>query len=215
MERSMPFDFRATNHTSRWNPAHAGIAKRQFELRLNVLSYDLFTFFIILHGQLLSMKTITDLLLLGDPRLYEVCRPVLKTELPLVAVWIADLDNVMKEIRAKYGFGRAIAAPQLGIMKRLIYMNIDKPAVFINPELSGLSDEMFELWDDCMSFPHLLVKVKRHQALTIKYLDEKWEPQEWKMENALAELLQHEYDHLNGILCTMRAIDEKSFRWRA
>jgi len=161
------------------------------------------------------MKTIADLLLLGDPRLYEACGPVLETDIPLVAGWVADLDNVMNEIRRKYGFGRAIAAPQLGIMKRLIYMNIDKPVVFINPELTGLSDDMFELWDDCMSFPHLLVKVKRHRSLTIKYLDEKWERREWKMENALSELLQHECDHLDGILCTMRAIDEKSFRWRA
>src|ERR1700731_3107912 len=102
------------------------------------------------------MKTLYDLLLLGDPRLYETCEPVLKTEQHFVEGWVADLDNVMKEIRAKYNFGRAIAAPQLGIMKRLVYMNIDKPVVFINPELTGLSDEMFELWDDCMSFPHLL-----------------------------------------------------------
>ncbi|MDP9047479.1 MAG: peptide deformylase [Bacteroidota bacterium] len=160
------------------------------------------------------MRTIADLLLLGDPRLYEVCPPVVQAELPLVEGWVADLDNVMKEIRTRYGFGRAIAAPQLGIMKRLIYMNIDKPVVFINPELTGLSDDVFELWDDCMSFPHLLVKVKRHRYLTIKYLDEKWLPQEWKVENALSELLQHEYDHLNGVLCTMRAIDDKSFSWR-
>ena len=160
------------------------------------------------------MKSLTDLLLLGDPRLYETCTPVLKTEIPLVKDWIADMGNVMKGIRQKYNFGRAIAAPQLGIMKRLIYMNIDKPVVFINPELSNLSPEMFELWDDCMSFPNLLVKVKRHQSLTIKYLDENWLPQVWEMEGALSELLQHEYDHLNGILCTMRAIDEKAFRWR-
>src|SRR5258708_823009 len=142
------------------------------------------------------MKTLHDLLLLGDPRLYETCEPVLKTELHLVEGWVADLDNVMNEIRAKYNFGRAIAAPQLGIMKRLIYMNIDKPVVFINPELTDLSNEMFDLWDDCMSFPNLLVKVKRHRSLTIKYLDENWEPQEWKMEDALSELLHHEYDHL-------------------
>ena len=161
------------------------------------------------------MKTLHDLLLLGDERLYETCAPVLKTEQHLIESWVADLDNVMKEIRAKYNFGRAIAAPQLGIMKRLIYMNIDKPVVFINPELTGLSDEMFELWDDCMSFPNLLVKVKRHRSLTIKYLDANWEPQEWKMQDALSELLQHEYDHLNGVLCTMRAIDEKSFKWKA
>ena len=82
------------------------------------------------------MKTLKDLVLLGDPRLYEVCAPVQKSELPLLSTWVADLDNVMKEIRAKYNFGRAIAAPQLGIMKRLIYMNIDKPCIFINPELT-------------------------------------------------------------------------------
>jgi peptide deformylase len=120
----------------------------------------------------------------------------------------------MQEIRLKYNFGRAIAAPQLGIMKRLIYMNIDKPIVFINPEFTFLSEDMFELWDDCMSFPNLLVKVKRHKSLTIKYLDENWKTQEWQMTDDLSELLQHEYDHLDGILCTMRAIDEKSFKWR-
>jgi len=160
------------------------------------------------------MKTLADLFLLGDPRLYETCVPVLKAELPLVEGWVADLDNVMNEIRLKYNFGRAIAAPQLGIMKRLVYLNIDKPIVFINPELHNLSEDLFELWDDCMSFPNLLVKVKRHCSLTIKYVDEYWLPQEWKVENALSELLQHEYDHLNGVLCTMRAVDEKAFKWR-
>src|SRR5260221_6293604 len=160
------------------------------------------------------MKTLNDLLLLGDPRLYITCDLVLNSELLLVENWIKDLHNVMQDIRARYNFGRAIAAPQLGIMKQLIYMNIDKPVVFINPKLINFSDEMFELWDDCMSFPNLLVKVKRHKKLTITYLDENWKTQTWSMEDALSELLQHEYDHLNGVLCTMRAIDEKSFRWR-
>jgi len=160
------------------------------------------------------MKTLKDLVLLGDPRLYEVCEPIKKSELPLLASWVADLDSVMKEIRAKYNFGRAIAAPQLGIMKRLIYMNIDKPCVFINPKLTYLSEEKFELWDDCMSFPNLLVKIKRHKAITIQFLDKHWESQEWHLTDDLSELLQHEYDHLNGILCTMRAIDDKSFKWR-
>jgi peptide deformylase len=160
------------------------------------------------------MKHLQDLLLLGDPTLYKVSQPVLKSELPLVAEWVADLHNVMEEIRAKYHFGRAIAAPQLGIMKRIIYMNIDKPVVFINPEFTSLSEELFEVWDDCMCFPNLLVKVKRHKSLTIKYLDENWQEQEWSMSDDLSELLQHEYDHLEGILCTMRAIDDKSFKWR-
>ena len=160
------------------------------------------------------MKKLEDLLLLGNPLLYQVAEPVLESELPLIPGWVADLHNVMQEIRAKYNFGRAIAAPQLSIMKRLIYMNIDKPVVFINPEFTYLSDEKFELWDDCMSFPNLLVKVKRHKALTIKYLDDNWHPQEWHMQDDLSELLQHEHDHLDGILCTMRAVDEKAFRWR-
>ena len=160
------------------------------------------------------MKKLEDLLLLGNPLLYEVASPVLESELSLVSEWVADLHNVMQEIRSKYNFGRAIAAPQLGIMKRLIYMNIDRPVVFINPELTYLSDELFELWDDCMSFPNLLVKVKRHKSLTIKYLDENWQPQIWEMQDDLSELLQHEYDHLDGILCTMRAVDGKAFEWK-
>ena len=160
------------------------------------------------------MKKLEDLLLLGNPLLYEVASPVLESELSLVSEWVADLHNVMQEIRSKYNFGRAIAAPQLGIMKRLIYMNIDRPVVFINPELTYLSDELFELWDDCMSFPNLLVKVKRHKSLIIKYLDENWQPQIWEMQDDLSELLQHEYDHLDGILCTMRAVDGKAFEWK-
>ncbi len=161
------------------------------------------------------MKHLQDLLLLGNPKLYEVSEPVLKSELPLVKEWVADLHNVMEEIRAKYNFGRAIAAPQLGIMKRVIYMNIEKPVVFINPEFMEVSDQRFEVWDDCMCFPNLLVRVMRHKELTVKYLDENWESQKWKMKDDFAELLQHEYDHLDGILCTMRAIDDKSFRWRS
>ena len=160
------------------------------------------------------MKTVDDIVKLGDPRLYEVCEPVQKEELYLVAAWVKDLHDAMEDIRRVYGFGRGIAAPQLGIMKRLFYLNLDRPYIIINPVLQYQSEEMFELWDDCMSFPNLLVKVKRHKNLTIKYLDENWQTQEWNMADDLSELLQHEYDHLDGILCTMRAIDEKSFKWR-
>jgi peptide deformylase len=161
------------------------------------------------------MKYLADLLLLGDSRLYEVCDPVLEAELPLVPGWVADLHSVMEEIRAKYQFGRGIAAPQLGIMKRLIYLNIDRPTVIINPELTTVSDEMDELWDDCMSFPNLLVRVRRHQNLTLSFRDEHWKPQVWNVTDwNLSELIQHEYDHLNGVLCTMRAVDDQAFRWR-
>lgn len=161
-----------------------------------------------------TLKKLEDLLLLGNPLLYKVSDPVLQSEMPLIPIWTAELHNVMQEIRRKYNFGRAIAAPQLGIMKRLIYVNIDKPMVIINPEFIYMSEEMIELWDDCMSFPNLLVKVKRHKSVTIQYLNEKWQQQEWHVSDDLSELLQHEYDHLDGILSTMRATDDKSFKWK-
>ena len=161
------------------------------------------------------MKTIADLVLLGDPRLYETCVPVLESELPLVPEWVADLHSVMADIRATYHFGRGIAAPQIGVMKRLVYLHIDgQPRVLLNPELVQPSEAMFELWDDCMSFPNLLVRLRRHQQVTVNYRDEQWQPQQWTVQDGLSELLQHECDHLDGILCTMRALDAQSFKWR-
>ena len=160
------------------------------------------------------MKTVNDLLVLGNPILYEISEEILPEELPLVENWVKDLHEVMEDIRARYNFGRDIAAPQLGNMKRLIYMNITKPMVFINPKIINKSKEMFEVWDDCMCFPNLFVKVMRHNTIEIEYLDENWKTQNAVFENDLSELFQHEFDHLEGILCTMRAIDDKSFRWR-
>jgi peptide deformylase len=139
---------------------------------------------------------------------------VLREELVEVPGWIQQLHEAMEDVRRVYGFGRGIAAPQLGIMKRLFYLQLDRPYVVINPELKGLSEEEFALWDDCMSFPNLLVRVKRHQSLSLHYLDEHWQPQVWQVEGAISELIQHEYDHLDGVLCTMRAVDEKSYRWK-
>nr|WKN36284.1 peptide deformylase [Tunicatimonas sp. TK19036] len=161
------------------------------------------------------MKHLEDLLLLGDSRLYEVCDPVTEEDRPNIQAWVNDLHNVMEEIRGRYLFGRGIAAPQLGIMKRLFYLNVDQPRVIINPQLTDLSEARFTLWDDCMSFPNLLVHIERHESLTLSYLDENWTPHSWNIDDRdVAELVQHEYDHLEGILCTMRAVDGQSFRWR-
>jgi peptide deformylase len=110
-----------------------------------------------------------------------------------------------------YNAGRAIAAPQVGIQKRLLYMYIDKPVVFINPIIKFTDDKLMDVLDDCMSFPNLLVKVKRHKRCIIEYKDMNWNLCSIHLEGDLSELLQHEYDHLDGILATMRAIDNKSF----
>ena len=160
------------------------------------------------------MTDLNKILKLGNPKLYDISEPVVRTELESLMPVISELHNIFMEFKAKYRAGRAISAPQVGVMNRLIYMNISKPVVIINPELFDLSPEMMELWDDCMCFPDLLVRVKRHKKCKLKFLNEKWKEEIWELEDDLSELLQHEYDHLNGILATQRAVDDKSFAWR-
>ncbi|MDF2564895.1 MAG: peptide deformylase [Massilibacillus sp.] len=154
---------------------------------------------------------VNEILLLGNEKLYETSVKIDQEELINLKVVVDDLHDTLLEFRKTYGAGRAIAAPQIGVQKRLLYMFIDKPVVFINPILEFTDGEMMDVMDDCMSFPHLLVKVKRYKHCKIKYRDMNWQDCEMELEGDLAELLQHEYDHLDGILATMRAIDKKSF----
>ncbi len=157
---------------------------------------------------------IREILQLGNPKLYELSKEVTSSDSDILPGIIQDLHDTMMDFRKRYGIGRAIAAPQIGIMKRIIYMHIDRPVVFLNPVLKSLSEEIIELWDDCMSFPDLLVRVKRHRRCTIEYYDENWRRQKMQLEDDLSELLQHEYDHLDGILAVSRAIDGQSFAYR-
>ncbi|MCF2673067.1 peptide deformylase [Fusobacterium varium] len=152
-----------------------------------------------------------EILLLGNEELYQISEPLKKDEIENIKFIVQNLHDTLLDFKEKYHAGRAIAAPQIGVKKRLLYMFIDKPVIFINPVLEFPDDEMMEVLDDCMSFPNLLVKVKRYKRCRIKYLDMDWKEQEMSLEGDLAELLQHEYDHLDGILATMRAIDNKSF----
>ena len=153
---------------------------------------------------------IREILKLGDPQLYEVSEPVTAADMPFVGGWVEDLHDTLMEYRRVYGAGRAVAAPQIGIRKRLLYMYLDKPYVFINPVMTFPDEEMYELLDDCMSFPGLMVKVRRYRRAVICYEDLQGERQEMALEGDLSELLQHEYDHLDGILATMRAVDDRS-----
>ena len=158
--------------------------------------------------------TVRDILLLGNPRLYEVSEPITEDDLNHLPPVVADLHDTLLEFKKKYGAGRAIAACQIGFTKRLIYLFIDRPVVFINPSLENKSEEMMEVWDDCMCFPDLLVKVLRHKRCTIRFKDMNFREHTMKLEDDLSELLQHEYDHLDGILAVSRAIDSRSFALR-
>lgn len=153
-----------------------------------------------------------DVLLLGDPRL--------RARSAEVAAYDADefdaLAATLDAFRRRHGFGRAISAPQIGIAKRFIAVNLGQGTFFVvNPVTTWRSEETFTLWDDCMSFPDLLVRVERARSLSLEYVDEQGRRQEWReLDQAAAELLQHEIDHLDGVLAVDRAMDRESLVMR-
>jgi peptide deformylase len=158
---------------------------------------------------------VREILRLGNPKLYETSVSVGAEDLPAARQVVQHLHDTMMSFREEYGAGRAIAAPQIGVMKRLLYMNITGPVVFINPIITRQGDEMMEVWDDCMCFPDLLVKVLRYRSCRIVYRDLDWQEKTMSLEGDLSELLQHEVDHLDGILAISRAIDARSFALRS
>ena len=139
--------------------------------------------------------TVREVLLLGNPKLYEVSEPVGADEIKALHGVVRDLHDTLMDFKALFGRGRAIAAPQIGVMKRFVYMHINEPVVFVNPVLNEKSQEMILLWDDCMCFPDLLVKVERHRACSIQYRNMDWQEREMKLEDDLSELLQHDWLH--------------------
>lgn len=157
---------------------------------------------------------VRQILLLGNPQLYERSKMVREEEIEDIKPLTEDLHDTLMDFKKRFAVGRAIASPQIGVMKRLIYMHTDEPLVIINPVIDWKSRQMMEVWDDCMCFPDLLVKVLRHQRLRIIYRDLKWKETSMDLEGDLSELVQHEYDHLDGILAVSRAIDGKSFALR-
>jgi len=155
------------------------------------------------------------ILLLGNPRLYEPSSPVFQDKIEDLRNVIDDLHDTLTAFRAEYGVGRAIAAPQIDEFKRIVYVNIDEPLILLNPEIVQHSNETFELWDDCMSFPNLLVKVERYRDIVVEYRDLAWNQVRVDYSNDMSELLQHEIDHLDGILAVQRAKDTRSFSLRS
>lgn len=146
-----------------------------------------------------------EVLLLGDPRLR-----IRSSEVEAYDAREFDaLAATLEEFRRQHGFGRAISAPQIGIASRFIAVNLGTGTFFVvNPVITWRSDATFTMWDDCMSFPDLLVRVERARSLSLEYVDEQGRRKEWReLDQAAAELLQHEIDHLDGVLAVDRGMD--------
>jgi peptide deformylase len=158
-----------------------------------------------------------EVLLLGDPRLRAACAPVADPTSPASRERFARLRAALAAFRAGHGFGRGIAAPQIGILERFVAVELGElSGCLVNPEIEWRSPGTFTMWDDCMSFPGLLVRVRRHESISIRYLDESG--RERRMERLgtpESELLQHELDHLDGVLAIDRALDRDSLALRA
>jgi len=153
---------------------------------------------------------VPPILVLGDPRLRVRCDTVEQVD-------HADLDRIAAALagaRAKLGFGRAIAAPQIGLARRIIVVDLGAgPFAVINPEITWKSDEMFEVWDDCFSVPDRLVRVRRHRSISLAFRDRAFRLRQWhRLPAELSELLQHEIDHLDGVLLVDRAIGDHAVR---
>ena len=157
------------------------------------------------------------ILLLGDPLLRREAADVEDIRSLQVRGEIANLKEALEEFREEKGFGRGIAAPQIGVAKKIVALNLGSGTfVLINPKITRYGDATFTMWDDCMSFPDLLVRVERSATIDVEYLGEEGERKEWKdLGRAESELLQHEIDHLHGILAVDRAIDRESVIYRS
>jgi peptide deformylase len=153
---------------------------------------------------------VRPILLLGDARLYQPSMPVARDELDAVRDTIDDLHDTMQAFQAEHGWGRAISAPQIGVHRRIVGLNAGERLTFINPELDRHSEELVEHWEDCMSFPELLVRLRNPAACRLRYRDLDWVEHEVWLTEDYAELLQHEVDHLDGVLSVQRAIDDRS-----
>ncbi|HKQ72315.1 MAG TPA: peptide deformylase [Blastocatellia bacterium] len=157
---------------------------------------------------------VREILLLGNPELWRPSSPVISVNSRGTRELIGDLAETLYNFREQNGFGRGIAAPQVGVGNRLIFLNVGESFPLINPTITRASREMMELWDDCFSIPNLMIRVRRHVEVDVSYTDEHGAQRVMKASGALSELLQHEIDHLDGTLATDRAIDGRSFAMR-
>lgn len=161
---------------------------------------------------------IREILRMGDPRLLEVSQSVQAFDTPDLHALIADMFETM---HAAHGAG--LAAPQIGVPLRVVIFgyetrNVRYPeappvpeTVLINPVLEPLGTEIEEGWEGCLSVPGMRGSVPRHLRLRYRGVDAHGRPIDRVAEGFHARVVQHECDHLDGILYPMRITDLRRF----
>lgn len=154
---------------------------------------------------------VRTVLQLGDPGLREVAKRVESPAAPEIRALVEDLADTLAYWRKSTGYGRGIAAPQLGVSLRVIFLRLpgEEPWPLVNPTITERTSEKIVVWDACLSFLSIFMQVERHREVTVRYQDLRGEWHEIRAgeERNLSELLQHEIDHLDGILAVDRITD--------
>jgi peptide deformylase len=151
---------------------------------------------------------------LGDPILREVAHKVEDPTSLEIKSLVQDLADTLAHWRKTTGYGRAIAAPQIGAKQRVIFLQLPgaDPWPLVNPEITRRSEAKVIVWDACLSFLSIFMQVQRHKEITVTYQDLSGASRVVHAgpELDLSELLQHEIDHLDGILALDRVVDIKT-----
>src|SRR5215472_9531115 len=157
---------------------------------------------------------VRPVLQLGDPRLREKCAPVEDPTSVEINGLVEDLQDTLAHWRSTTGYGRGIAAPQLGVLQRVIFLKLPgvEPWPLVNPEIVESSEERMVVWDACLSFLSIFMQVERRRWVTVRYQNLEGETLSFdaRDERDLSELMQHEIDHLDGILAIDRVFDVKT-----
>lgn len=158
---------------------------------------------------------IKDVLLLGNPKLREKSVDEIDFNENLNTN-LKDLKDTLTYLQDTKKIGRAIAAPQIGLLKKIIYFQLpNKSFYMINPKITWKSEEIMDVWDSCFCFDvAFFVELQRHKKIRVDYQDmmENWNTEEFF--DDLSELVQHEVDHLHGVLATDYLKDGKKIVMR-
>ena len=139
---------------------------------------------------------VKEILQIGNPVLREKSKDVLDFNEDLHEL-IIDLFDTLTDFQKKKKIGRGIAAPQIGVLKKVIYLHLtNRSFALINPEIVSKSESTMDIWDSCFSFDvAFFVKTRRHKSISVKYQNEHGDLIEEQFTDDLSELLQHEIDH--------------------
>lgn len=152
---------------------------------------------------------IAEILQLGNPGLRQRAAAVAEPDGPGVRTLATDLQDTLRAHRGRTGYGRGIAAPQLGALERVIHLELDGSRTLVNPAITARSDELMEIWDFCFSYFSIFFPVHRNVLIEVKYQDPQGRDRSLEATGHLAELLQHEIDHLDGVLAIDLVTDVK------